>query len=234
MNTVHAFIGYDPVERIAYHVCCESLIEHCSRPLSIHPLYLKQLPKVQTKQVIHDYPASNEFVYSRFLVPYLMNFSGIALFLDGDMVVLNDIAELFSTELIDGDWAVKVVQHDYQTSSSIKFRQAVNQNYPRKNWSSVILWNCAHPAHRILTPDYIRQASGEFLHRFSWLHDHQIGSLEKGWNVLADEENQESAVTKQYIYHYTLGTPCFLSYKNCQYSEIWHRYHHQVNSFIEQ
>ncbi|MCJ0829604.1 hypothetical protein MN869_14235 [Acinetobacter sp. NIPH1876] len=233
MGTIHVFIGYDINETIAYHVCCESLIRHSSKPLAIHPLYSKALPTLASVQFPSNYPPSNQFIFSRFLVPYLMEYSGIALFLDGDMVINNDIVDLFSKFQSTDDWAVKVVKHDYKTSSSEKFKGATNLDYPRKNWSSVILWNCSHPSNRTLTPDYIDQTTGAFLHRFSWLNNQQIGELEKGWNVLADEENQEISPSKQYIYHYTLGTPCFSKYKNCQFSSYWHHYQKQVNSFIE-
>lgn len=233
MNKINVFIGYDIEETIAYHVCCESLIRTCSSPLAIHPLYIHSLPQIASIEFAKNYPPSTQFVFSRFLVPYLMGYSGIALFLDGDMIINSDISSLFLQNKITNDWAVKVVKHDYKTSSSQKFKNTINLDYPRKNWSSVILWNCNHPANQILTPDYINNSTGSFLHRFGWLEDNQIGSLEKGWNVLADEENQETNLSKQHIYHYTLGTPCFSKYKNCQFSSNWHRYQKQVNSFIE-
>ena len=89
------------------------------------------------------------------------------------MIIQADIKELY--ELRDETKAVMVVKHDYKTKQSKKYLGNINENYPRKNWSSVILWNCKHPKNKILTPEFVRNQSGKFLHRFSWLDDDDIG-----------------------------------------------------------
>lgn len=198
------FVGYDPREAEVMHVCMQSIMEVTNRPVSFVPLTLKSLEGVY-KEVHND--GSNAFIYSRFLAPYLCNFNGRALFIDGDMVLRSDIGELF--DMFDPDKAVQVAKHDYKTRQPIKYMGAKNEDYPRKNWSSVILWNCEHEANKLLTPEFIQSSSGKFLHRFSWLGDNDIGELPISWNWLPDEfgANEEAN-----LLHFTLGAPCFLEY----------------------
>jgi len=198
------FIGYDEREAEVLHVCIQSILETSKRPVSIIPLTLKSLEGVYCES--HD-DGSNAFIYSRFLVPYLSDFRGKALFIDGDMVLRSDINELFST--FDKMKAVQVVKHDYKTRQETKYLGAKNENYPRKNWSSVILWNCEHPQNACLTPDLIQQSSGKFLHRFSWLEDDLVGELSNTWNWLPDEFGKRDDAK---LLHYTLGAPCFPDY----------------------
>lgn len=198
------FIGYDEREAEVMHVCIQSIIEKCSSLVSIIPLTLNSLQSVY-KEVHSD--GSNAFIYSRFLAPYLCNFKGRALFIDGDMVLRTDINELFN--LFDENKAVQVVKHEYKTRQTIKYMGSRNEDYPRKNWSSVILWNCAHEQNKCLSPEFIQSSTGKFLHRFSWLNDSLIGELPITWNWLPDEfgENKDAN-----LLHYTLGSPCFLEY----------------------
>ena len=160
---------------------------------------------------------SNKFVYSRFLTPFLLGYSGWAIFADGDMICQSDIAELWA--LRDESKAVMVVKHDYLTKKNSKYLGNKNENYPRKNWSSLVLWNCGHIKNKILTPKFIQSCSGAFLHRFSWLSDDLIGGIPITWNWLAIEypENEDAELV-----HYTLGTPCFRNYSKTSMSEIWH------------
>lgn len=206
---IRIFAGYDPRESIGYHVFCQSLIERTKEPLAITPIFGKQRD------------GSNAFIYQRFLVPYFSKFQGKAIYLDGsDMLMLADIGDL--NKLFDPTKAVQVVQHDYKTKHHLKYigtpLEIRNQDYPRKNWSSLILWNNEHPRNKVLTPGYIDDHAGSELHRFDWLPDSLIGDLPRSWNVLVGE--QEHASTK--IAHYTLGIPEFDHYKNCDYSSQWH------------
>jgi lipopolysaccharide biosynthesis glycosyltransferase len=145
-----------------------------------------------------------------------MNFQGWAIFADGDMVCREDISHLWS--LRDPSMAVQVVKHDYVTKSTQKYLGNRNENYPRKNWSSVILWNCGHPANRCLTPQFISSRDGAFLHRFRWLGDELVGELPKEWNWLAIEYNANPHAS---LIHYTLGTPCFAAYRHSDLSDHW-------------
>jgi lipopolysaccharide biosynthesis glycosyltransferase len=213
---INLFVGFDPREAVAYHVFCNSIIQNTSVPVQITPLVLSQL---QEFNETHD-DRSNDFVYSRFLTPYLSDFKGWAIFADGDMICQGDLKELI--DMADPSKAVMVVKHDYQTKATQKYLGNINENYPRKNWSSVILWNCEHPKHKILTPDFVSKQTGKFLHRFSWLDDQDIGELPLEWNWLASEYrvNREAK-----LIHFTLGTPCFKDYKNSDMADIWYHYY---------
>ena len=200
MEAAKIMIGYDPRETCAYHVCCESIIARSSMPVEFYPL---ALPLLRTLYQERHGDGSNAFAYSRFLVPYLNGFQGHALYLDGDMVVKGDIAELWAMR--DYLKAVQVVQHDYKTKHPVKYFGAKNENYPRKNWSSVMLWNCSHFANRRLTPEYVASNSGAHLHRFRWLDDERIGPLPLTWNWLVGEYDENPDAK---LLHYTLGTPC--------------------------
>jgi lipopolysaccharide biosynthesis glycosyltransferase len=211
---ITVFIGYDPAEAVAFHVCANSIIRRATRPVSIVPLALNLLDDYTETHA----DGSNAFTYSRFLVPYLMQYQGRAIYLDGDMVVLDDIASL--DRLFSDATACQVVQHTYTTKKSTKYLGAKNENYPRKNWSSVIIWNCDHAKNRQLTPDYVEQNTGSHLHRFAWLADQDIGALPIEWNWLPDELGPNSQAK---LLHYTLGTPCFKEFSSGSQSDAWHQ-----------
>ena len=221
---INIVVGFDQREAIAYHTFTQSIIEKSSVPVFFIPLAVNTLKGY--KETHKD--LSNDFIYSRFLTPYLNNFHGWAIFADGDMICQSDIKELW--DLRDETKALLVVKHDYVTKANRKYLGNINENYPRKNWSSLILWNCAHPKHRILTPDFIAQQTGQFLHRFSWLDDNDIGDLPKEWNWLAIEYPQNKSAK---IIHYTLGTPCFKDYRNTDLSDIWFETHKRVLQGLE-
>lgn len=208
------FIGYDPREAVAYHVCSNSIIRHSSQPVAISPLALNILKGYEEKHT----DGSNHFIYSRFLVPHLTNYQGWAIFMDGDMLLRDDIEKLWA--LRDESKAVMVVKHDYQTKMTEKYLGAKNENYPRKNWSSVILWNCAHPANKTVTPEFVMNATGAQVHRFTWLSDELIGELPKEWNWLPDEFGSNPDAK---LLHYTLGTPSFHEFATTPMGDEWHR-----------
>jgi len=211
---IEVFIGYDAREAVAYHVCTNSIIRHVSVPVSLSPLALNSLKEYDEK---HS-DGSNQFIYSRFLVPHLKNYQGWAIFMDGDMILRADLAELWAMR--DDSKAVMCVHHDYKTKATKKYLGAINEDYPRKNWSSVVLWNCGHPANRVLTPKFIEDATGAQLHRFTWLSDELIGEIPKVWNWLPDEFGPNSQAK---LLHWTLGTPCFHEYATAPMAEEWHR-----------
>ena len=213
-DTINLVVGFDQREAVAYHTFCQSVLETASLPVRFLPLAENTL--VDYKETHTD--GSNRFIYSRFLTPYLMGFQGWAIFADGDMVCQTDIKALW--DLRDPSKALHVVQHDYQTKAHTKYLGHKNENYPRKNWSSLILWNCAHPAHQVLTPAFIQAQKGSFLHRFSWLQDGDIGALPTEWNWLAIEYPDNPGAG---LVHFTLGTPCFKDYADSPMSSIWHQ-----------
>ena len=216
MKPIPVFVGYDPREAVAYHTCANSIIRHASRPVAIIPLALNLFDDY--KETHTD--GSNHFIYSRFLVPHLMEYSGHAIFIDGDMIVRSDIVELWEQRDVTKD--VQIVKHDYRTRMTEKYLGAKNEDYPRKNWSSVILWNCNSFPNRRLTPDFVQQSTGSFLHRFTWLDDERIGELPREWNWLPDEYGPNPDAK---LLHYTLGTPCFHEFATTPMADEWHREH---------
>ncbi len=215
MQKLDIYIGFDSkIEPVAFHTCVQSIIEKSSIPVSITPLALNTLSEYTETHK----DGSNAFIYSRFLVPYLNNFKGMALFLDGDMLVRSDVAELLWE--FEQDEAVKVVKHYYQTKHPIKYLGAKNEDYPKKNWSSVMLWNCGHHLNKQLTPKFVMEKDGKYLHRFQWLKypEEQVGKLDESWNHLVTEYDYDQDAK---LAHFTLGTPCFNGYKDCDYSEEW-------------
>jgi lipopolysaccharide biosynthesis glycosyltransferase len=220
---IRMFIGFDPREAVAYHTFCQSIIARAGAPVSFAPLALDMLKGYRETHT----DGSNAFIYSRFLTPFLCDFQGWAIFADGDMICLGDIAELWA--LRDESKAAMVVKHEYKTKAADKYLGNKNQDYPRKNWSSVILWNAGHPLNRCLTPEYVMSHPGSHLHRFAWLPDELVGELPREWNWLTTEypDNYDAK-----LLHYTLGTPCFKDYATADMAELWHAECQKVNQGI--
>lgn len=212
------FIGYDPRETVAYHVAAHSIIRRATIPVSITPLRRESLPMLTRPRGEHD---STEFAISRFLVPYLCGFDGVALFMDCDMVMLADIKELETLAMADAilqDTAVRVVKHQYTPRGYSKFLGQKQTTYSRKNWSSIMLFNCNQC--KDLRAEYVNEAPGLDLHQFAWLPDEKIGALDPRWNVLVGEDNQPSWESAK-VLHYTKGTPCFPEYNHGPEAGLW-------------
>ncbi|NDB64527.1 MAG: glycosyltransferase [Euryarchaeota archaeon] len=216
VETIPVFIGYDPREAIAFHTCVNSIIRHATQPVSIRPLALNLLSGYRETHT----DGSNHFIYSRFLVPYMTGFTGRAIFIDGDMIVKADIAQLWQLADTLGDFDVAVVKHDYKTKMPIKYLGAKNEDYPRKNWSSVMLFNCMADACRKLLPEYIQNTTGAHLHRFHWTSDDRVAELPREWNWLAEEYDDNPQAK---LVHYTLGTPCFHEFADTGMANDWHQ-----------
>lgn len=204
MDELRVFLGFDPREAAAFYVCQQSILEYTKAEVSFHPVRGERRD------------GSNTFTYDRFLVPYRCGFSGVAIFLDGDMLVRTDIAELADMARLDK--ACCVVKHDYLTKHPTKYLGQKNDDYPRKNWSSVVVWNCAYFPNRILTPEFVAKHDGAFLHRFSWLNDSQIGEIPAEWNRLVLEQEIED---DDKLRHFTIGTPCFAEYADSPGADEW-------------
>lgn len=221
MYPLKIFVGYDPREAIAYHVCANSIIRHASVPVSITPLALNTLPFYGEQHT----DGTNAFIYSRFLVPYLCGFQGQALFVDGDMIFRDDVAKLFA--LLRSDMDVAVVKHEYETRHPVKYFGQKNESYPRKNWSSVVLWNCGQCAHQVLTPEFVADKPGSYLHRLAWLKDERIQALPREWNHLVDEYDHDDAAK---LLHFTIAIPAVTAYEDCDHSaEWWDEYHKTIH-----
>ena len=207
------FLGWDPSEVEAYHVAAHSIIRRCSKPVSVTPINLKNLGGIYTRP--RNELQSTEFSFSRFLVPYLCGYRGMAVFADCDVLCRGDIAELFNQADLYN--AVQVVQHDYEPTTDTKFLNQVQTKYEKKNWSSVMLFNCQHFDCQLLTPEVVNTASGLYLHQFKWTE--RVGELTPEWNYLVGEEPLPKDPPK--LIHYTLGGPWFEEYKDCDFAEEW-------------
>ncbi len=210
---INVFIGYDPREAVAFSVLSFSIHRHASRPVSITPLMLTQLKNICSRE---RHPLqSTDFSFTRFLTPYLSNYAGWSVFMDCDMLVLDDIAKLWA--LRDERYAVQVVKHHHVPKEETKFLGAKQTKYEKKNWSSVILFNNAKC--RALTPEYVNTATGLELHQFKWLgNDDLIGEIPHRWNHLVGYDAPSKEVS---LVHYTIGGPYFEEYKNCEHAEDW-------------
>ena len=199
------FVGYDIREDIAYQVCEYSIKKHQPKA-EVIPLKQKELRQsgIYTREV--DPLSSTEFTFTRFLVPYLTDYKGWAVFIDCDFVLIEDIKNLF--EHANDDYAVKVVKHDYTPKEGFKMDGCKQLPYPKN---------------KQLTPDVNNSQTGQFLHRFQWLDDTEIGTLSPSWNWLAGWYKEPNDGVPCAI-HYTEGGPWFQEYRRCEYHKIWKKY----------
>ena len=210
---IRIFIGFDQVEAVAYHTLCQSIIERTTVPVSITPIKLSMLPMYNRPR---NPKQSNEFSFSRFLVPYLCNYEGWGLFMDCDMMFREDVLKLW--ELRDPTKSVQVVKHDYTPKNQTKFLGAIQYPYPRKNWSSVMLFNCSHIDCQRLTPSLVNNGDPMTLHRMHWTRDECIGELPAEWNHLVGEYPYREDAKNV---HWTVGGPYFKEYDKADYHEEW-------------
>ncbi|MEB3165421.1 MAG: glycosyltransferase [Cyanobacteriota bacterium] len=220
LDPMRVFIGFDAREDVAVNVLTHSIQSHASRPVHIAQVRQSQLQGVYTRP---RHPLqSTDFSFSRFLVPWMCDYKGWALFIDADMLCLGDLSELWS--LRDDRYAVQVVQHQHNCKAGHKFQGEPQTPYARKNWSSVMLFNCSRC--RALTPELVNTASGLYLHQMNWLHDSEIGSLPPQWNVLV---GVQSVPDNARILHYTLGGPWFDDCTDSDRAATWQEAHRALN-----
>lgn len=224
---VRIFIGFDKDESVAYHVLAHSILRNASIPVSISPLKKELFRGFFNRE--RGEKDSTDFAITRFLVPFLCDYEGFAIFMDCDMLCLGDVGELanYMTLMDHYNIAVRVVKHDYQPSTKTKFLDQVQTSYSKKNWSSVMVFN--NTLCRSLTPEYVEKAHGLDLHQFKWCKEHQVGDMPKEWNWLVGEYGRPENEIK--LLHYTLGTPCFQEYQNCEYSDLWQYEYKNMTSY---
>ena len=210
---IRLFCGYDEREAIGFHVFVHSMLEHASQPLQIIPLAARGMPQ-----------GSNAFTYSRFLVPYLCDFKGHAIFMDAtDMLMLADVAELDA--LFDPQYAVQCVQHPtYRTRHPIKYKgtsmQCPNRDYARKNWASVMIMNCEHAYWHAVNPKTLETAAGLAMLKFGGLSPSEVGALPDKWNRIVDEGQPVDGAA---VLHFTAGIAAFPAYRNSPGADLWLR-----------
>ena len=225
-ETIKVCIGYDPREAVAYHVLAHSILSRSSMPVAFVPIALSTLKDEMWRE--RNPLQSTDFSFSRFLAPYLCGYEGWSIFMDSDVLCIDDIAKLWA--LRDDRYAVMCVQHDHRPKEETKFLGAVQTQYEKKNWSSVMLFNNARC--KALTLDYVNEASGLELHRFKWLSgDDEIGALPQGWNHLVGYS--DTAFEDIHMLHYTEGGPYFKDFKDTDYADLWFKEREAMNQVIE-
>jgi hypothetical protein len=220
---LRVYIGFDSREQQAYYVAGKTFR---SFGCQTYPIYEQQLRilglltrpvdrRVRMYDLNSDAEQSTEFAISRFAVPILAH-SGWCLGVDCDTVCLEDPHELLSWA--DETKAVQVVQHPPLVVSGLKMDGRLQMSYPRKLWSSVILWNVNHEANRRLNLTVLNQWPGRDLHALKWLADSEIGELPREANWLVGIQPKPA---RPIIAHFTLGTPDMPGFENSEHAEIW-------------
>ena len=215
---MNIYVGYDSKEDIAYRVCKHSILKRSSANVKIRSLKLYELIANKLYNRTIDPLASTEFTYSRFLVPTLNNFKGWAVFCDCDFLFFENVEKILNN--VDESKAVYCVQHDYTPKEKHKMDGQKQTIYPRKNWSSLILFNCSHPSNKRLDVDLVNSETGSFLHQFKWLKDSEIGSLDERWNWLEGWTSKHNN-KKPFAVHYTRGGPWFEEWQDVEFANEW-------------
>ena len=184
------FIGFDERQRVSFTTLATSIYETATRPVLVSPLVLRTLPITRR--------GLTPFTFSRFLVPWLCEFQGSAVFMDSDMLLASDITEL--EQCINEQQAVSVVR-------SLEIYEQ----------TSFMLLNCAHPSNRKLTPEFIEKTDINLL-GMEWAKEEEIGSLDPKWNQLVGYQDVDFS---QGNIHYTMGIPAFPETSTSPGAELW-------------
>lgn len=225
-SPLRIWVGYDSREHQAWEVCKHSILKHASVPVDVRALrqtdlrrigLYRRAPGLDGTDCFDGRSFSTEFAFSRFLVPHLCTFEGWALFCDCDFLFRDDVAKLFA--LAQPNNALMCVHHQYKPIERVKMDGQKQENYPKKNWSSLMLWNCAHPAHLDLTVDDVNTKSGRWLHNFGWIRDTwMLGEIPETWNWL---EGHSSNQMNPKAVHFTRGGPWMSGWEDVRYADEW-------------
>lgn len=218
MKPFRIWIGWDPREEAAYLTARSSLLAAATIPVDVRPIRLADLKAAGVYRRADDPLASTEFTYSRFLTPHLAGYEGWALFCDCDFLFFGDVAEL--AEKLDPAKAVYCVQHEHRPAAETKMDGRTQTTYPRKNWSSFMLFNCGHSSTRQLTPDSVASMCPAWLHRMQWADDAEIGSLPADWNWI-EGVTPPPASGRPRAVHFTAGGPWFQNCQDVAYADEW-------------
>jgi len=225
-DVIKVFIGFDHVESVAWHTMAHSIMRQSSRPVAFIPVNIANFKAIYHRE--RDPKQSNEFSISRFLVPYLCNYQGYGIYFDCDQMLRTDIAAIFKEVDQQPGKAIYVVKHDYEPRADVKYLDTVQYKYPRKNWSSVMLWDAGHAANKAVTPEWVNTAAPMELHRFMWLKDDEIGDLDIRWNWLVGEYIEPPQDVKNV--HWTLGGPYFHEHRQVDFAGEWFAESHRMSN----
>lgn len=227
---MEVFIGFDSREGTCFEVARRSLLRTCSlKDIKVRGVVLERLRKEGLYRrpteinggtlfdVISQHPMATEFAISRFFVPKMTK-DPVAMFMDCDVLVRHDVAELKRLAEENAHIALWVVKHNHQPTATVKMDGQVQSAYARKNWSSVMVFNTRHPSHKRLTLNMLNDVPGRDLHRFCWLDDHEIGELSPQWNFLVGEQPQPFDPK---IVHFTTGAPYLPGHENDPFADEW-------------
>ena len=211
------FIGWDPGQDLAYRVTRASLLKRATIPVEVRPLVLADLQREGAYRRPVDPLAATESTYTRFLTPFLAG-EGMALYCDGDFLWLDDVAALI--DRLDRSKPLHVVKHDHRPTEVRKMGGRAQTTYPRKNWSSLMVFDAGHPAVRVLTPEAVNRLTAAQLHRMAWIDDHRIGGLDPRWNWLEGWSPPPAEGVPGAV-HFTRGGPWLEAYRSVAYADLW-------------
>ncbi len=224
---MRVYIGYDEREAPAAEVAYKSLRRVTSNEIEPEMLCLSKLVdqglmsgrtidyRNGDYDLVSNAPQATRFAITRFLTPILCQ-SGYALFVDCDVVFMQDPRAMLLD--VAAKHAVSVVKHGGVVNTQLKMGGVPQVAYPRKNWSSVALYNCDHHAHRRLSLRDINERPGRDLHAFYWLADDEIGGLAPHWNWLVDVQARPPRIG---IAHMTLGGPWISGWQGGSFDAEW-------------
>jgi lipopolysaccharide biosynthesis glycosyltransferase len=205
------YIGHDRDQSIATDVCEFSIHKYTKYPVHTERLDISELRNTGAYYRPDGSPASTEFTYTRFLVPYLNDYKGWAMFVDSDFLFAGDVTNMWDEYIMSDphqdETAVYCVKHmHYEPKNDTKFWGMKQHSFPRKNWSSLMIFNCSHPSVKKLTPLTIANQSPQWLHRFGWCKDEEIGYISYKWNWLVGEYGKSERMPPKAL-HFTNGGP---------------------------
>ena len=233
--SINVYIGWDSRFPICSDVLAYSICKNTNVPINIKIHFLKKyrIKQLYGIKIKHDPLATTEFTYTRFLVPWINNYKGLAIFMDNDMLCYGNIFKdlidklcSFDNCLLDTNlknspalWARK---HLHQAHTDTKMYGVQQTRYPRKNWSSFMVMNCMKL--RCWGPLEVAEANGKRLHRFEDIPDNEIEDIPKelGWNDLIHKSENCK------LLHYTEGGPWYKNYKDCPHANEWRNAHKEL------
>lgn len=234
---MRVWIGYDPREEVACAVCASSVRRHGGDPVylkwdmpEVARVYRRPFQRegVQYIDGVTHAPFSTQFSFTRFLIPYLQGYEGWAVFCDGDFLFRDNLKRL--KPFMDEKYAVMVVQHRHEPPEGAKMDGVAQTRYARKNWSSFVLWNCAHPSNRMISPAEVNARDGRWLHAFGWLKDDEIGALPVDWNYLVGHNGAWECAQPKAV-HFTEGGPWWAGFHDVEFAADWRT---EMENFIGQ